>query len=1280
MPFPLTFFIWLGATILQALLVRPRVESRRPPGADEFSAPTATEGRRVPIIVGKVKVSGANVVWYGDVTAVAITQEVGGFLGIGGKDVTTGYQFRVGAQMALCRGPVDGIDRVWMGDKVVKSGETGGADMAIQDLEFFGGEGSGGGIDFTLQVRLGAIDQLASPYLAQFQDPLPNYQKTAYVVLNDGATGPGYIGDRNQLVPIAFEVYWYPNTLAVTGGRERIGDDANPICFLYELLTVDQDWGVQLPGSDILVTGTAAEGALRALAEQVADEGLGFSMLIERPLEARELIDEIVRHVDGAFRLDLADGRFKIVLARPETPTVTLDESNVIELLDHARGSWSETKNEVRVGYVDRAKDYDSTFALDQDRGNLDIVGERSIAELNFPGVKTAAVANRIAARELAGLAFPLARVSLSVDRTLYRLARGQAFTLNWPPENIAGLAMRVVRIRYGDDTAKAMRVDAVQDVFLLQTTGYVDPPATLWQPPVADPAAPLDARLWLAPRQLAPRGASTSTARLRNVVVLAARQGGLQLAYDVYTDLDGGVDNFVLTNEDVTSWTPVATLVAALDADLGDVAPYLAASVALDSVQDVTVAELSAAGSAGIDPTSPRNVALIGEELVWWESAVTGGPGQIDLGNVHRGAFGTVPGDHAPGARVWFVGFGAGLVLPLDEQLPDPTAQIRARLTPRTVVGTLDLAAAPNVPAAADFPVAFGQPYAPGDARLNGELLADDDWTRTPGVLHLIWRGRNRFTQALDTAHDDPHVNPPGTTSYTAVVRRIDTDAVVLQRAGIPAPEPEGAFNAQSFIPQTAPGVPDEKDFRVELFAADAGRESQRWASVNFEVFGFGLDFGADFGGRDTGGANVGVVLDHGDPPVVAEPVPGVDVLREWRVTFGGAPAADDQWAVQLGFFGPGSAVFNKTFQVITGAGETPDDLARELFDAIAAETDPNLVDNTELSIVGSTVVVSSFFGAFFGSVASVGGVVGARLLQEAQAASAARRQEAFVDFFDSEVDPFTGASRDVLAPSGGAEYAESSRLTLTVSGLTHAARVALNPRQDGTPIASRGFGPYSFRSTNAPHGSVKALVDLVDRLESSVGPILSLLDAAVGQNTNSPTAEANNVAMQRTALTVLTSQDYEIRTTGPDGASAADNSDTGHAVLAKQIRGAVVGSALSQIASVTFARGADGLVAGQAFTLEIDGAPISYTVAAGDVTLEGASGLYLDPVYEHFAANLPAGYSGELIRLNRNEARSDGREFFFAALYVTRDATNTVFDFFGYGGYGGRAELEVT
>jgi len=1076
---------WIGTSIVSALLAKPQVENARPSGLDDFQVPTATEGRSVPIIVGKVKMSGPNVAWYGDLLTVALKEKVGGFFGIGAKSVTKAFEYNIGVQMVISSGPIDGYDRVWMGDKELRSGETSG-NSSFDDRELFGGEDSGGGIEFTLQFFNGADDQLVSTYLDAQLVNVPAYLNTAYMLLNDGAGGPGYIGNQATLRNMAFEPFWFPNTLGVTGGKERIGEDANPICFLFEMLAVNDDWGVQMPASDILINGTVADGAFLPVAEQVFDEGLGFSMVIDSQMPAADLINEIERHVDGKFRLDLTDGKFKITLARPETGSVPLlDESNVLKLTDFARPTWADTFNQVRISYADRAKEYDRTSAIDQDLANLDILGGRSrVHMMSFPGVKTATVANIIAAREMFSLGSPSARCKVEVEGSQYKLFVGQAVEFSWADHEISELPMRISRIKYGRDVSAAMTLDMVEDAFRLEPPGFTNPPLTDWVAPNVDAQPALDARIWKPPTQL--------EARPDIPVLLIARDGGLHLEYDIYIDPDGGDDflEYALRNEALPDWTPIADLVGAMSRDL-DGPPHYEQTVTIDNVVDLRFSLLDDAASTTVNGQNPTNIFLIDDEMFWFESVVDLGGGSFELEVSHRGAFGTIPADHLDNERIWFPGFGAGLLVPFDTTafiLFQPF--IRVRATPRTATGTLDLASAPPIPLGFDYNGTFSElPYAPGDMQVNGELFVDEDWTRIPGVARVIWRNRNRTTQALDTLQDDQFVASDGTVGVRVRVRRVDTDAIVSSVDFATA----GQFTGEGFIPVSVEasilgqggsghtlGVIDELDFYIEAQAILAGRLSQLWRCVDHEVFGFGIDFGADFGGQDTGGPNLGVVLSQADAPRLLDPVPTVPgQTRTFTMTVAGTTSTvAEKGPPRLFFTGfdtQAQEIIGTNFTMSNTTTQTPSEMAAEIQDQlnIALEGRPFTVSR-EANVVS---IVTNFGDlSFRGTNGSFFGFSTLWARQDAVGAQVGVQQVAYLEYNDVITNPNPPpADLAVLAPATDPSYLNPGiiRLNTKIRGLTEEAnsRLAANGTRNGlgfVSVITTGAGLYDANMGN--------------------------------------------------------------------------------------------------------------------------------------------------------------------------------------------------------------------
>lgn len=72
---------WYIAVFIVALVVSyamtPKPQSQPPAGLGDIKAPTAEEGREIPVPFGTRDIESANVVWYGDLKTVAIRKKGG---------------------------------------------------------------------------------------------------------------------------------------------------------------------------------------------------------------------------------------------------------------------------------------------------------------------------------------------------------------------------------------------------------------------------------------------------------------------------------------------------------------------------------------------------------------------------------------------------------------------------------------------------------------------------------------------------------------------------------------------------------------------------------------------------------------------------------------------------------------------------------------------------------------------------------------------------------------------------------------------------------------------------------------------------------------------------------------------------------------------------------------------------------------------------------------------------------------------------------------------------
>jgi len=662
----------VAIVLSEVLKPKPEFEDARPAGLGDFKFPTATEGRPQPLIWGTVKMEGPNVVWYGDLRQVPIKETVKTGLW-SKKSFIKGYRYYVGVQLALCRGQVDNVRRIWIGDTEVWSGTVQDGTIGIDKPALFGGDDFGnGGMVGTFRMHSGSTTQAVNSYLSGFQSPTPGYRGLAYLVWEGG-----YIGNGTSLKPWKFELRRIPNGLALTGGKELVNsNDANPMNVIYELMT-DTRWGFGFPSGDINTAG------FTTAAETLYNEGNGFSMILDKPMDAGTFLREIERQIDGVVYLDQTTGKWDINLARGgysvgSLPQVVRADGDVVRVKDWNPGTWEALVNEVHVEFNDRQKDYQKTYAKGDNTAGIKVQGRVEPVTLKFPGIKDKSLANQIACREIRTLSRPLAKCTLEVTREFWDLNPGDVFA--WTDDVIGHtqLPMRVTRTDLGTLERGHITVSAVQDIFSYASGFNGDPADTGWTAPTQDveeipanrhvifeapygfirrdPQFPntLD-RIWAGGRQ---EDAPAISAKIYERNASGTPSGAYNLAGEVFGWLLIGKLKTAMLEEDPNP----STTDIQLEADDDTYADLLAAF------------ESTTASDIGQNLT---NLLMVDDEFFAPET-VTGQTTYIDLETCHRGLLDTVSADHSVGTKVYLVWLGGNLSDDTIPQTNNVDAQLR--------------------------------------------------------------------------------------------------------------------------------------------------------------------------------------------------------------------------------------------------------------------------------------------------------------------------------------------------------------------------------------------------------------------------------------------------------------------------------------------------------------------------------------------------------------------------------------------------------------------------
>jgi hypothetical protein len=474
MPFWFTLFLFTLSFVATALLApKPKLQNAKAGSFKDSSFPITKEGTPVTLFWGTVRLRGPNVLWYGDFYTQAMTQKVKTGL-FSSKRVITGYRYFLGMHLGLglyCPFSAGASFRkIWADDKLLWSGDVApgpaGEPIYIGQGSAFGGKDRGGGFRGTIRLYSGTFAQTTSSYLLSKLSPqsiVPAYRGLVHAVLERCE-----VGEQPQVRPLSFEVSMIPEGL----GFGAIGDDANPVEILYDILR--SDWGRLGIDPALIDTDSFSDGA-----QVCENEGNGMSIALASPGDASDAIEEILTQIDAILFEEPSTRKITLKMIRDDYDVDDLEvygPSDISEISNYSAATWQDTKNQVRVIYNSREDEYNDKTAFAQDMSNIGFQGAIKSAEYNFGGITTADNANAIAARELNMLSIPLVKMRILTSRKGFQLRPGDVIAVTWPDFGIEKIIMRVQKFDLGTLEDGEIAIDLIQDRFAVSHTIYASP------------------------------------------------------------------------------------------------------------------------------------------------------------------------------------------------------------------------------------------------------------------------------------------------------------------------------------------------------------------------------------------------------------------------------------------------------------------------------------------------------------------------------------------------------------------------------------------------------------------------------------------------------------------------------------------------------------------------------------------------------------------------------------------------------------------------------------
>ena len=780
---PLTYFIvWVGTMILASLLRdKPDFD---PASAEDLNLPVVSQSHKIPLVIGQGLLTGANSLDTGTLGTKALTVSAGLF---GGSQETGVFRYYLDEFFGLAYGPGELLG-IQMGDYdlgITPATATG--EQFIEKRKLWGDDDSpsGGGfvgyVRFNAGVEAGVIDSVVEARTGNIQ---PGYPNIATVLLyNDSKRGGAYRGNQVPFKPVKFHYGYYPNPLS-HASNHKINGHANVAYFLHDLSKAPL-WGRDIGGALDLT-------AISDMAATLAAEGLGWSRTFYSG-DAANMEREALDYVDAVRYRAPGSGLVTYGLIRDDFDVGNLrvlGDADIADMVIEA-GSLSVAATEVTITYVDVAEGFKRKTITRPNTAARQMLGRRVPVAMDFLGCPDGATADKIVTREALKLSVPQRKGKLWATREAWDLANGEAIVVNYTPEKITGMIVRVASINRGNitDTDGRVEIDWVEVPFNYGPGVFGDVGSNPATPLAGAPADVTAYHAFEVPDFL--------TDTPHKLGIFAVDPVGHSYGYDLqiapqsagnwFTDSLGQfADPFTIS----TNYSEQATTII-LDGEI-------------ESIADHGWADISANG---------YNLVLLdtanGEEWIAYEDgSYNAGLDQTTLIGVRRGLLDTYPKALISTDDAWLLDEAA-----VSSHTFGATDNADFRLLDKTAQGTLAEGSATVREHL--FTNRHSRPFLPGNIQLNSNLFP----AAVTGPVTASWAHRDKTAGVLRDWYDATSYGPEAGVTYKVEWYNHDTSGLLQSTTGISGTsdswsDPATSYNLRIEITAQRSGVDSHETF----------------------------------------------------------------------------------------------------------------------------------------------------------------------------------------------------------------------------------------------------------------------------------------------------------------------------------------------------------------------------------------------------------------------------------------------------------------------------------
>lgn len=644
-----------------------QTDKLRPNTIEDFNVTQTKEGTAIPIIYGKVRTEG-NIIWWGNLTTSEIKgKKPQGSKGGAPSGGNEGFAYRADVWQSIAFAPSGSytIHSYFLDDKV----DTPEATISIND-------GTG-------------TYKPTEP--GEYATKLPG---VCHIFLDSF-----FLGENVKSIPNVHFII--SRTLPETINHANMDNGNNPAAIIYDLLIAA---GVSISDIDLEAFNTAAD--------YWYSKGYGLNIKIAEQKEIVDLINDIMKYVDGAVFID-NQGRYSIRAFDKDDSSVATMEKEDFRSFSMVVNTWNDVPNDFRGSFTSQDHEFTKRIVFTQNPSAIRLSGGKKQQTVDLGAYRDQETADKRITEIMKILSFPAKTLDVEVDLSFSTLLPGDVFSVNNSDYGMSSAEFRVMSIEQPSYEENKVKIKARQMVETLFDDNFLNVEALVFSPPDIDLEELAKVRIFELPF-------NRITGEDPAVLILAAREKGIETGFTVLASAasDGDFEQkgaFSTFSQHGTLVDAYPSTTKAIDDETGILfTPYKPNEDLFDTLSRADLFHV-------------MRFAIINDEIIAFQSATLEGENVRLLGCI-RGALGTEVASHSSSDEIWLVNFGQNL---LQENFP---RTLYFQVLPTFGRRSLD---PPVTNSTITFEQKAKKPYSPGrvKATRSGSNIDIEIWPRTPGL-----------------------------------------------------------------------------------------------------------------------------------------------------------------------------------------------------------------------------------------------------------------------------------------------------------------------------------------------------------------------------------------------------------------------------------------------------------------------------------------------------------------------------------------------------------------